>query len=132
LHKCVVRAVLLLSLATAADHAVAQAVSLSGQLGVLGEWELSAKLSREPGKGNREFSGPLSLKHVGMCSQDGPEEKAGTAQVQLVGSSRVVASFVIDGVTCTYRGRKSDTYSGVMSCPGKSDVPILLWIDEPK
>jgi hypothetical protein len=110
--------------------AYAQALNMSGQLGVLGEWELSAKLSREPAKDTRQFSGPLTLKHVGLCSQEGPEEKVGSAQVQLVSGSHVVASFVIDGVTCTYRGRKSDTYSGLMSCPGKSDQPILLWIDE--
>jgi|SRR4051812_2152194 len=120
------RAVLLFCLATAlAPNAYAQALKVSGQLGVLGEWELSATLSREPAAGKRQFSGPLTLKH----SQDGPEEKAGTAQVDLVGASRVRASFVIDGVTCTYRGQKSDTYTGLMSCPGKTDVPILLWID---
>ena len=124
------RAVLLFCLATAlAPNAYAQALKVSGQLGVLGEWELSATLSREPAGGKRQFSGPLSLKHVGICSPDGPEEKSGTAQVQLVSGSRVAASFVIDGVTCTYRGQKSDTYTGLMSCPGKADVPILLWID---
>jgi hypothetical protein len=127
------RAVLLFCLATAlAPNAYAQALKVSGQLGVLGEWELSATLSREPAAVKRQFSGPLTLKHVGICSQDGPEEKAGTAQVDLVGASRVRASFVIDGVTCTYRGQKSDTYTGLMSCPGKTDVPILLWIDEAK
>jgi hypothetical protein len=125
------RAVLLFCLAMALTHgAHAQAVNVSGQLGMLGEWELSAKLSREPAKGTRQFSGPLTLKHVGLCSQEGPEEKVGSARIQLVSASRVVASFVIDGVTCTYRGRKSDTSSGLISCPGKSDQPILLWIDE--
>jgi len=127
------RAVLSFCLATAvAPNAYAQALKVSGQLGVLGEWELSATLSREPAGGKRQFSGPLSLKHVGICSPDGPEEKAGTAQVQLVSASRVAASFMIDGVTCTYRGQKSDTYTGLMSCPGKADVPILLWIDGAK
>jgi len=127
------RAVLLFCLATSlAPKAYAQALKVSGQLGVLGEWELSATLSREPAGGKRQFSGPLSLKHVGICSPDGPEEKAGTAQVQLVSASRVNASFMIDGVTCTYRGQKSDTYTGLMSCPGKTNVPILLWIDEAK
>jgi hypothetical protein len=108
------RAVLSFCLATAvAPNAYAQALKVSGQLGVLGEWELSATLSRQPAAVKRQFSGPLTLKHVGICSQDGPEEKAGTAQVDLVGASRVRASFVIDGVTCTYRGQKSDTYIGV-------------------
>jgi hypothetical protein len=127
------RAVLAFCFATAlTPNAYAQALKVSGQVGVLGEWELSATLSREPAGGKRQFSGPLSLKHVGICSPDGPEEKAGTAQVQLVSASRVAVSFMIDGVTCTYRGQKSDTYTGLMSCPGKTDVPILLWIDEAK
>jgi hypothetical protein len=127
------RAVLAFCFATAlTPNAHAQALKVSGQLGVLGEWELSATLSREAAGSKRQFSGPLALKHVGICTQEGPEEKAGTAQVHLVGASRVRASFVIDGVTCTYSGQKSDTYTGLMSCPGKTDVPILLWLDEAK
>jgi hypothetical protein len=52
-----------------AVNAHAQALNVIEQLGVLGEWELSATLSREPAGGERQFFGPLTLKHVGICSQ---------------------------------------------------------------
>ena len=76
------RAVLLFCLATAlAPNAYAQALKVSGQLGVLGEWELSATLSREPAAGKRQFSGPLTLKHsvVGLAicrRKDHPSSQA--------------------------------------------------------
>jgi len=48
------RAVLLFCLATAlAPNAYAQALNVTGQLGVLGGGELSATLSREPAAGKR-------------------------------------------------------------------------------
>ena len=116
----------------AAFSAQAESLVVNGQLGLLGEWELSANVSAQPASGNKTFSGSMTLKHVGMCSQEGPQEKAGSVQLQLLGASRLFASFAMDGATCTYRARKSDMYSGMLTCPGKSDVPLLLWIDEPK
>ena len=38
------------------------------------------------------------------------------------------ASLVINGVTCSYDGRKKDPYQGTLSCPGKRDEPLLLWV----
>lgn len=99
---------------------------LSGQAGVLGEWELTATLTATgPGK---QYSGPLLMKHVGICSVDGPEEKKGDIQLQLVSSSRVKLTLLIDGASCTYDGRKTDSYTGVVRCPERRDIPLVLWL----
>jgi hypothetical protein len=105
------------------------AMEFLGQAGVLGEWELTGNLT-EGGSGPKEFSGPLKMKHVGICTQDGPEERAGEIRLQLAGrsESRVTAKLVLDGVACTYSARKTHAYEGTMSCAGRAPVPLLVWL----
>jgi hypothetical protein len=106
------------------------AMELLGQAGVLGEWELTGNLT-EGGSGPRkEFSGPLKMKHVGICTQDGPEERAGEIRLQLAGrsESQVTAELALDGVRCTYSARKTPAYEGTLSCAGRAPVPLLVWL----
>jgi hypothetical protein len=104
------------------------AIELLGQAGVLGEWELTGNLT-EGGPGPRkEFSGPLKMKHVGICTQDGPEERAGEIRLQLADGSRVTAELVLDDVRCTYSARKTHAYEGTLSCAGRAPVPLLVWL----
>src|SRR4051812_16320340 len=77
-RKTMVRALLWLILAgLAAAPAQAERLELTGQTGVLGEWELTATVAEAAPGGGKEFAGPLTLTHVGMCTQDGPEQKSG-------------------------------------------------------
>ena len=105
------------------------AMELLGQAGVLGEWELTGNLT-EGGSGPKEFSGPLKMKHVGICNPNGPEERAGEIRLQLTGrsESRVTAKLVLDGIPCTYSARKTHAYEGTMSCAGRAPVPLLVWL----
>jgi hypothetical protein len=106
------------------------AMELLGQAGVLGEWELTGNLT-EVGSGPRkEFSGPLKMKHVGICAQDGAEERSGEIRLQLAdhSESRVTAELVLDGVRCTYIARKTHAYEGTLSCAGRAPVPLLVWL----
>jgi len=70
-----------------ATPARAQFHEVIGYVGYLGEWELIATVSERVSNGTKEFSGPLSMKHVGLCSQDGPEEKTGEMRLRLSGLS---------------------------------------------
>jgi hypothetical protein len=112
----------------ATQPAAAETLEVLGQAGVLGEWELTANMTSTATGARKQFSGPLVMKHVGICTVDGPEEKIGEIQLQLFGSSRVKATLVVAGVTCTYAGRKFDSFSGVMRCPDQRDVPLLMWL----
>jgi hypothetical protein len=126
LAQTIVPLVLAVALAPSAD---AQSLQVTGQAGVLGEWELSAKVAETTTNGRQEFVGPMVLKHVGLCSQDGPEEKTGELRFQLSRSaSRINATLLVDGVACSYTARKSDAFNGVMSCPDRRDVPLLIWL----
>jgi hypothetical protein len=69
------------------------------------------------------------MRHVGLCTQDGPEEKTGEMRLQILpSSSQLNATFSVAGVECTYSGRLSDSYTGTMACPDRQAVPLKLWV----
>jgi len=105
------------------------AMEFLGQAGVLGEWELTGNLTESGSSQRKEFSGPLKMKHVGICTQDGPEERAGEIRLQLAGPElQVTAELVLDGARCTYSARKTHAYEGTLSCEGRAPVPLLVWL----
>jgi hypothetical protein len=120
----------LLSIVLGALAASAQAQSLEviGYSGYLGEWELTATVT-ETAPGRKGYSGPLMMKHVGVCTQDGPEEKTGEMHLEIsASSSRLNATLSVAGVECSYSGRLSDSYTGTMTCPDREAVPLKLWV----
>ena len=118
---------LLIVLGALPTPAQAQSRQVIGYAGVLGEWELTATVTENSSRRSKEFSGPLTMKHTGVCTQDGPEEKTGELQFQL-SSSRLTATLLVAGVACAYIGKLSDSYSGMMTCPDRSAVPLRLWL----
>ena len=107
----------------------AQSLQVFGYAGVLGEWELTATVTEKVSGRTKEFAGPLTMKHVGVCTQDGPEEKTGEIRFQRSAwSSRLTARLSVAGVECTYSGRLSDSYTGMMTCPDRQPVPLTLWV----
>jgi hypothetical protein len=125
-----VKALLLLFVSGALAAPVqAQSLQIVGYAGVLGEWELTATVTENARRSNKEFSGPLSMKHVGICTQDGPEEKSGEIRFQISArSSRLDATLLVDGVECTYSAGLPEPYSGAMACPDRETVPLRLWL----
>ena len=74
---------LLIGLGALATPAGAQSLEVLGYAGVLGEWEVTATVRETAPARSKEFSGPLMMKHVGLCTQDGPEEKTGELRLRL-------------------------------------------------
>ena len=66
-----------------ATPASAQSLQIVGYSGYLGEWELTATVTETASGHTKEYSGPLTMKHVGLCTQDGPEEKTGEMRLQI-------------------------------------------------
>ncbi len=124
------RALLLLFFAAAlAAPAQAKSMQLVGYAGVLGEWELTATVTENASGWTKEFSGPLSMRHVGICTQDGPEEKTGEIRLQISAlSSRLDATLLVEGIACSYSAELADPFSGVMACPDREAVPLKLWL----
>jgi hypothetical protein len=121
----------LIALAAFSFPADAGTRQVIGYAGVLGEWELTATVTENASWRSREFSGPLTLKHTGVCTRDGPEEKAGELRFQISArSSQLNATLSFDGVACSYSGKLADSYSGMMICPDRPAVPLRLWVKE--
>src|SRR5450759_5147078 len=88
-------------LSALATPAGAQSLQVIGYSGYLGEWELTATVTETASGRIKEYSGPLTMKHVGVCTQDGPEEKTGEMNFQIsASSSRLNATISVAGVEC--------------------------------
>jgi hypothetical protein len=118
-----------IALAVLAGSVHAQSVlQLYGKTGYLGEYELSGIVSEQSSSGGREYSGPLLIKHVGLCTHDGPQETISHIRLQMERSSpRVMAALMFDGVECTYHGVLIESYHGFMDCADQTSVPLRLW-----
>jgi hypothetical protein len=119
---------LLIALGALATSAQAQSLQLIGYSGFLGEWELTATVTQSA-SGRKKYAGLMTMKHVGVCTQEGPEERTGEIRLQRSASlSRLTATLSVAGVECTYSGQLSDSYTGTMSCPDREAVPLKLWL----
>ena len=121
--------ILPIALVALAGPAVAEPREVFGYGGELGEWEVSATVTEKESSTSRELSGPLTITHVGICTQDGPEQKTGEIRFQVLDAPpRLRASLLVDGVSCTYSGKLSNFYSGTLNCPGRAGVSLKLWL----
>jgi hypothetical protein len=101
-------------------------LDITGYTGRLGEWEVTAAVVRTGASG--ELAGPLTMRHVGICTQEGPQEKTGELRVRLSSfTPQVVAALVVDGVECAYRGPLTEAHFGELLCPDRRPMPITLW-----
>ena len=121
-------ACLAMMLSAAPGWPQAQTRIVTGQVGVLGEWELTATVEEAGERTERHWFGPLSLRHIGFCGADGPETRSGELRLQ-VSQRQAVATLTIDGTACTFRGQLKSGYAGVMRCADRRDVPMLLSFD---
>ena len=120
-----------LILSAVATPVRAQSLRVTGATGYLSEWEVSGNVTESASGRVKEFSGPLVMRHTGLCSQNGPEEKLAQMTFQIAGSSspsQFRATMTMDGDKCTFSGKLSDTYSGVMDCANARGVPLTLTI----
>jgi hypothetical protein len=75
----------------------------------------------------QEYAGPMTMKHVGLCTQEGPEEKTGEIRFHISGSE-LNAVLSVAGVLCGYGGRLSDAFDGTLRCADREAVRLKLWV----
>jgi hypothetical protein len=110
-----------------AGPAAAQTRAVAGQFGVLGEWDLTATVTKQPAG---HWAGPVRMRHVGYCTVEGPEEKTGELQLSLAEPrGRINGTLLIDELACTFSARLKDGYDGTLRCPDRRDMPITLSVD---
>jgi hypothetical protein len=110
--------------------AQAQSLKVTGKAGYVSEWELNGEATQTAAGPIKEFAGPLTLKHVGLCSRDGPQEEAGEIKFQILGSassSKIRATLRYLGTRCTYSAQLADNFShGFMQCSDANGIPLTL------
>jgi hypothetical protein len=118
---------LIAALSTLAAPAVAQSLAIQGKTGYMGEYELRGSVSEHIANGKQEFSGPLIITHVGLCTHDGPKETISQISFRRIGSSRITATLLFEGSECSYQGFLSEAYHGFMDCADNTSLPLRLW-----
>ena len=71
----------------------------------------------------------MTLRHVGLCSVNGVEQKPGTVQLR-VSRSGVEGTLAMEGDSCSIKAAASSPYAGLMSCRNGEGIPIRLSIDQ--
>ena len=121
---------LMIAMLVLASAAPVQAgsVQVSGKLGYLSEWEISGQVSDSPATGKGEFSGPITIKHVGVCTPGRPVEMSGELRYHISGwvKPRMRATLVVDGVECGFDAVLSQSYEGALACTQWRGVPLSL------
>lgn len=113
-----------------APAALAQSWSASGQVGYLSEWEMKASLARTVTGGGEDYSGPVTLRHTGLCSVNGVEEKSGTVRLTVSPrSSAVEGTLALKDDSCRIVASASRGFSGLLSCRDGQGIPIHFSID---
>jgi len=102
------------------------ALEVTGSSGFLGEWEVTATVTETASGRTKDYRGPLVLKHIGLCTQDGPVEKKGEMRLQISASSQLHATLSMPGTECTASGQISDSYNGTMTCSDRQVIPLRL------
>jgi hypothetical protein len=113
-----------------AEPAQGESVRVTGKMGYLSEWEVTARVSETLSAGRKQYAGPLTVRHVGVCATERPAEMSGEIRYQITGwiKPRMRATLSLEGVECGFEGSLSETYEGVMSCEQWRGVPVSLSI----
>jgi hypothetical protein len=121
----------MIAICVVAATAGAEPYAASGQVGYLQEWGLKASLAKTASGGRIEYSGPVTLRHVGLCSANGVEEKSGRIRLTM---SRVAGAaegtLAMEGDSCRIVASQAASYTGLLTCRNGQGVPISFSIDE--
>jgi hypothetical protein len=121
------RAFAIASLIAGIVPAPAQSLLVGGHFGYLGEYEFSAEVVPKASNETEEFSGPLTLRHIGLCTHNGPNQMDGQIQLQFSNkTSQIAATLSFDEQRCTYSGNMSKTDVGELVCSSGA-VPFSIW-----
>lgn len=118
------------STCVAAPAVLAQSYSANGQIGYLQEWEMKASLTKTITNASAVYSGPVTLRHVGLCSVNGVEEKSGAVELKVSPkTSGIEGTLSMKDDDCRIVASASQSYSGLLNCRDGQGIPIKFSIE---
>jgi len=112
--------------------ALAQSYSTKGHVGYLQEWEMKGSLAKTATHFSASYTGSVMLRHVGLCSINGAEEKSGTLEVKVSSwTSNVEGTLALPDDECHIVASASQGYSGLLNCRSGQGIPIRFSIEQP-
>jgi len=113
------------------DRVLAQSYSAEGRIGYLQEWDMKASLTKTVTNAGADYSGPITLRHVGLCSANGVEEKSGVLELKIPArSSGAEGTLVMADDNCRVIVSAAHGYSGSLNCKDGQGVPIRFSIEQ--
>jgi hypothetical protein len=114
----------------ASSAASAQSYSANGQIGYLQEWEMKGSLAKTMTRTGANYDGPVTLRHVGLCSADGIEEKSGIVQLRISPTNASFAgTLALKDDNCQISSSAGQPYTGLLSCRDGQGIPIHFTIE---
>jgi hypothetical protein len=120
--------IIIIAAVVLAVPAQSRSLQVVGSAGYLSEWELDGTVTEKVSAAGSEFFGPLTWRHVGLCSVNGPLEKFGEITFRLSGikASHIDAIILMDRSQCFYSGDLSGSSAGHMDCSNAKGVPLSI------
>jgi hypothetical protein len=115
----------------AAPCVLAQSYSANGQIGYLQEWEMKGSLTKTTTSASAVYSGPVTLRHVGLCSVNGVEEKSGAVEFRVsLKTSSIEGKLSMKDDDCRIVASAPPSYSGLLNCRDGQGIPIKFSIEQ--
>jgi hypothetical protein len=110
--------------------AIAQSYSANGQISYLQEWEMKGSLAKTMTRTGTNYDGPVTLRHVGLCSTNGIEEKSGVVQLRIPPTNAgFVGTLALKDDNCQISASAGQPYTGLLSCRDGQGIPIHFTIE---
>jgi hypothetical protein len=91
---------------------------------------MKASLTKTVTSTGVDYDGPVTLRHVGLCSANGVEEKSGVVQLKVSRTtSAIEGTLAIKDDSCRIVASASKSYSGLLNCRDGQGVPISFSIN---
>jgi hypothetical protein len=130
----IMRALLAACAISAAGGALAQSApsySAQGAVGYLGEWEMKGNLAKTATGTGADYAGPVTLRHTGLCSVNGVEEKSGTLELKMSSrKSDIEGTLALPDDKCHVTASASQGYTGLLACRDGQGIPIKFSIEQ--
>lgn len=110
--------------------ACGQTYAARGAVGFLQEWEIKADLAKSAARASDNYSGAITLRHIGLCSANGVEEKSGTVELKMSSKTADIEGTIsLSGDQCRVSTTAALHYSGLLTCKSGDAIPIKLSIE---